>query len=33
MIATYLNYKLTGHYVGSCADMIGHIPFDSKTRR
>ncbi|MEG0166247.1 MAG: FGGY-family carbohydrate kinase, partial [Ruthenibacterium sp.] len=33
MLATYLKYKLTGHYVDSCADLIGHIPFDSKARR
>lgn len=33
MLSTYLKFKLTGHYVDSCADLIGHIPFDSKLRR
>lgn len=33
MLSAYLNYRLTGHYVDSCANLIGHIPFDSKERR
>lgn len=32
MISGYLNYKLTGRFVDSCASVIGHIPFDSKLR-
>lgn len=30
MLPTYLNYKMTGNLVDSVANMIGHIPFDSK---
>lgn len=33
MLPVYLTYHLTGNMVGSCADLIGHIPFDSKSRR
>ncbi len=33
MLSAYLNYRLTGGYVDSCANLIGHIPFDSKERR
>ena len=32
MLPTYLNYKLTGVLTDSEANMIGHIPFDSKKR-
>lgn len=32
MISGYLNYKLTGKFIDSCASIIGHIPFDSKAR-
>lgn len=32
MISGYINYKLTGKFVDSCASIIGHIPFDSKAR-
>jgi sugar (pentulose or hexulose) kinase len=33
MISGYLTFKLTGKLVDSIANMIGHIPFNSKTRR
>lgn len=33
MLPNFLTYRLTGSFVGSCADLIGHIPFDSKARR
>ncbi len=33
MLSTYLQYRLTGLYVDSCANLIGHIPYDSKARR
>ncbi|WMJ22860.1 FGGY-family carbohydrate kinase [Paludicola sp. MB14-C6] len=33
MLSTYLKYRMIGQYVDSCADLIGHIPFDSKGRR
>ena len=29
MLSAYFNYKLTGTYADSCANLIGHIPFDS----
>lgn len=32
MLPTYLNYRMTGNLVDSAANMIGHIPFDSKKR-
>ena len=32
MLPTYLNYKLTGALTDAEANMIGHIPFDSKKR-
>lgn len=32
MLSTYLVYKLTGNFTDSIASLIGHIPFDSKTR-
>ncbi|MDZ4906958.1 carbohydrate kinase, partial [Clostridium perfringens] len=32
LLSGYLNYKLTGKFIDSCANMIGHIPFDSKSR-
>lgn len=32
MLPTYLNYKLTGVLADTPANMIGHIPFDSKKR-
>lgn len=33
MLSTYLSYRLTETYLDSSANMIGHIPFNSKTRR
>jgi sugar (pentulose or hexulose) kinase len=33
MLSTYLQYRLTGVYADSCANLIGHIPYDSKARR
>lgn len=33
MLSAYLNYRLTGAYVDSCANLVGHIPYDSKERR
>lgn len=33
MISGYLTLKLTGKLIDSVANMIGHIPFNSKTRR
>lgn len=32
MISGYLTFLLTGKLIDSVANMIGHIPFDSKTR-
>lgn len=32
LLSGYLNYKLTGKFTDSCASIIGHIPFDSKSR-
>ena len=32
MLPTYLNYKLTGVLADTPANMIGHLPFDSKKR-
>jgi len=32
-ISSYLNYKLTGNLVDSCASVIGHYPIDFKNRR
>lgn len=32
LISGYINYKLTGQFKDSAASLIGHIPFDSKTR-
>jgi sugar (pentulose or hexulose) kinase len=31
-ISTWLNYKLCGNLVDSTASVIGHVPFDTKTR-
>lgn len=33
MLSAYLNFRFTGVYADSCANLIGHIPFDSKARR
>jgi len=33
MISGYLNFMLTGNLVDSVANMIGHIPLNSKTRK
>lgn len=33
MLSGYLTFKLCGKMIDSCANMIGHIPFDSKTRK
>ncbi len=33
LLPNFLTHHLTGSFVGSCADLIGHIPFDSKARR
>ena len=33
MLPTYLNYLLTGELKDSTANMIGHVPFDYKSRR
>ena len=33
MLSAYLNFKFTGKFMDSCANLIGHIPFDSKARR
>ena len=33
MLSAYLNYRLTGHCVDSCANLIGPHRFDSKERR
>ncbi len=33
MLSAYLNFKFTGRFADSCANLIGHIPFDSKARR
>ncbi len=33
MISGYLNYKLTGKLADSVANMIGHIPINSKARK
>lgn len=33
MLPNFLTHHLTGNFAGSCADLIGHIPFDSKGRR
>ncbi len=30
MLPAYLNYKLTGNLIDSVANIIGHVPFDSK---
>ncbi|MCD7775601.1 MAG: FGGY-family carbohydrate kinase [Clostridiales bacterium] len=30
MLPAYLNYKLTGKLIDSVANIIGHVPFDSK---
>lgn len=32
MLPTYLTYKMTGNLVDAEANMVGHIPFDSKKR-
>jgi sugar (pentulose or hexulose) kinase len=32
-ISTWLNYKFCGNLIDSNASVIGHIPYDSKTRR
>ena len=32
MLSTYLQWRLTGHFADSCANLIGHIPYDSKGR-
>jgi sugar (pentulose or hexulose) kinase len=32
LISGYLNFMLTGRFADSVANMIGHIPFNSKTR-
>jgi sugar (pentulose or hexulose) kinase len=31
-ISTYLNFLFTGNLIDSVANMVGHIPFNSKTR-
>ncbi len=32
LLSAYLNFCFTGNYADSCANLIGHIPFDSKNR-
>lgn len=33
LLSTYLNYRLTGEYKDSDASLVGHIPFNYKTRK
>jgi len=33
LLSTYLNFRLTGEYKDSDASLVGHIPFNYKTRK
>ena len=33
MLSAYLNFKLTGNLIDSVANIIGHVPFESKTNK